>query len=166
MKIYLIILIGLVMIGSVVAYTFDNPEGDLSSKIENLKIKDLKIIEVDCPLNYNDEYNRCFDLQGDINDSLISINTKVCDSYQYKEIQTTMPKEVMINGIQRTIRIPIIRRINTGFCNYRILSDNEVLHIVNKALNKKIEDLSKDKNVKSNKDHKYSDIVIADGGLS
>lgn len=139
------ILIGMVlivgiMIAVVTAQISTTNQNILTSK----NITSLKAVEVDCPYNSNDVYNRCFALKGDVNKTLVNINTRVCDRFEYKNVTTMLWRK------------PIIHIVRTNKCIYRTLSDKEVQSIVDKYIDKSIVDMDKTTTL-SNKQKIYPD---------
>lgn len=148
MKINKNILIGIVLIFGIMLAVVT---AELSTANRNTLISKniayLKVIEKDCPYNSNDAYNRCFYLYGDINKSLININTRVCDRFEYKNV-TTIIRNRKINHI-----------VKTGNCIYRTLTEKEVQSIIDKAVNKNIEDMDKSQAL-STKPKTYQDKIL------
>lgn len=136
-----IMLVGLVFAG--ISLTTNN-KLTISNERETFlksKMNNLSIIEYECEGD-----QRCFKLIGDLDEHLVNIPTKVCDKPIYR---TTYDKYGRV-----------LKKIRTSECTYKIITDEEVLIILKKNLDSKVDKMIEKESTKPKSTIKYNPITI------
>lgn len=119
--------------------------------LNKLGINQLTIKEYSCS-----DKQRCFELVGDINKSLVKIPDKVSDGYKYitKKQNITYIKDGKQITRQTNLRIKTTEKV------YRDITDEEVNIILDNQVKKLAEDLTKENPSIVNHTIKYGDRII------
>lgn len=136
-----IMLVGLVFAG--VSLTANNKLTISKERDDFLKTKmnNLSIIEYEC-----EGEQRCFKLTGDLDEHLVNIPTKVCDKPIYR---ITYDKQGRV-----------LKKIRTSECTYKTITDEEVLKILKRNLDSKVDKMIEKEKVKDKSTIKYEPIII------
>jgi hypothetical protein len=133
-KLLLITFVLTLLLGVIMVSALDKNLGLSSTQITSLEkqgIKNIDVIEYPCQENY-----KCFAVDGDVKDKLVSIPLQVRDNCIQKV--TWLNKSVVVGGLIKQKQIPF--RICTGVYNYRDITQEEIDYIVQNSLNKVLSD--------------------------
>lgn len=141
----LVVLVTAGLITTTTKLTFSKEQLDT---LNQKGIINLKVIEYKCAGD-----NRCFKFDGDLTDNLVNIPKEVCIGYvKTDKIIYVLNKE--------GFRVPVHQRLMTGKCIYRDLTDDEIYDIIDKAVMKRINDITYVEDTSNYKDFKYGDRII------
>lgn len=116
---------------------------DKENFLKDKGIKTLSVVEYECT-----DKERCFKTSGDLQIDVASIPRQICDKPIFREIKDS-------KGI-------IVKKVMTSSCIYRDITDEEVLTLVKRSLDYKIDKMMNEETPTTKGTTKFNPIVILD----